>query len=284
MGGDNFVVRIVRIGSEAETKPSDQLPPAPTPLDDATTEPSSDKKSTADEKATTNQVGLETEEGGQKGALSSGTDDEKSKAGTDDERTKPSTDDEKVKAGVRFIYSFSHGLVLKTLVQTSSEDDREAVSSEKGSKSRKASKSKNNKKSAGASSAPDKKKRSKSRKSHEQKTEPLGNDAPLGSSWDPTVVEAEGEAQSSESEDDRRREITAVQQNKDEFYAAVIDNYNGTYTVSFTPMFEGDYNIQVTLDGVPIAGSPFPLHVDAGACFSQHFYTRGCCDTLSCRF
>jgi hypothetical protein len=56
----------------------------------------------------------------------------------------------------------------------------------------------------------------------------------------------------------------AVQKNRDEFFAGITDNYNGTYTVNYTPSFDADYLIHVSLDSVPILGSPFAITVEPG--------------------
>lgn len=39
----------------------------------------------------------------------------------------------------------------------------------------------------------------------------------------------------------------------------VTDNDNGTYTAVYTPPAKGDYSVTVEINGVPIAGSPFPV-------------------------
>ena len=43
--------------------------------------------------------------------------------------------------------------------------------------------------------------------------------------------------------------------------AKVTDNEDGTYTVEYKPSTSGNYNISVTLNGVPLPDSPFPLLV-----------------------
>lgn len=39
----------------------------------------------------------------------------------------------------------------------------------------------------------------------------------------------------------------------------VVDNENGTYTATYTPANKGNYLVAVEVNGVPIAGSPFPV-------------------------
>lgn len=46
---------------------------------------------------------------------------------------------------------------------------------------------------------------------------------------------------------------------------AATDNGNGTYTITYTPANAGTDNIAITLNGEPIAGSPFSLTVSADA-------------------
>lgn len=42
----------------------------------------------------------------------------------------------------------------------------------------------------------------------------------------------------------------------------IIDNTDGTYTVSYTPAIDGDYSISIKLDDIaPIAGSPFSVRI-----------------------
>lgn len=43
--------------------------------------------------------------------------------------------------------------------------------------------------------------------------------------------------------------------------ADVEDNDDGTYTASFTPSMKGDFQVNVTLRGKHIQGSPFDLQV-----------------------
>ena len=54
-------------------------------------------------------------------------------------------------------------------------------------------------------------------------------------------------------------------------YAKVADNGDGTYRVEYKPSTSGAYSIAITLHGVPMHGSPFPLTVlvpraDASRC------------------
>ncbi|KAL6752927.1 hypothetical protein V8C86DRAFT_2738789 [Haematococcus lacustris] len=39
----------------------------------------------------------------------------------------------------------------------------------------------------------------------------------------------------------------------------VVDNDDGTYTATYTPPIKGNYQVSVELNGLPVAGSPFPV-------------------------
>jgi len=55
----------------------------------------------------------------------------------------------------------------------------------------------------------------------------------------------------------------------------VQDNHDGTYTADFTPAVAGDYEVDVTMNGTPIQGSPFKLHVEAGAASTSNTTAEG---------
>lgn len=50
--------------------------------------------------------------------------------------------------------------------------------------------------------------------------------------------------------------------------ATIVDNYNGTYTVSYCPTVKGLYDVFVGVDGIQIIGSPFKIIISAGATHS----------------
>ncbi|KAL0482778.1 hypothetical protein AKO1_014240 [Acrasis kona] len=54
----------------------------------------------------------------------------------------------------------------------------------------------------------------------------------------------------------------------------VIDNNNGTYNVSFRPERPGAYQLNVTLDNLPISNSPLPLYITDGVS-AQHSTAEG---------
>jgi hypothetical protein len=39
------------------------------------------------------------------------------------------------------------------------------------------------------------------------------------------------------------------------------DNFDGTYSMLYKPMFSGTYNINITVDDIHVPGSPFETHV-----------------------
>ena len=46
--------------------------------------------------------------------------------------------------------------------------------------------------------------------------------------------------------------------------ACVVDNEDGTYTATYTPVVKGDHQITVHVRGKPIQDSPYDLQVTAG--------------------
>lgn len=101
----------------------------------------------------------------------------------------------------------------------------------------------------------DKSKRSRKRdQSTERSVESGGSDAAADEDQ-PRQEEVDDQAHASKL-------ALAVQQDRNDFLAAVSDNYNGTYGVTYTPMFDGEYSMQVTLLGIHILGSPFKITVD----------------------
>lgn len=52
----------------------------------------------------------------------------------------------------------------------------------------------------------------------------------------------------------------------------ILDNENGTYSISFCPVKEGRYNLVVKLNDIPIYGSPFVIFVknSISICFTYH--------------
>jgi adhesin/invasin len=55
---------------------------------------------------------------------------------------------------------------------------------------------------------------------------------------------------------------------------SVADNGNGTYTASYTPQVSGTDQVAITLNGVPIAGSPFTSNVSAASPSQIGFLTQ----------
>jgi hypothetical protein len=152
----------------------------------------------------------------------------------------------------------------KKQAETSDEEDQAKKSSDTASA--------NGSSSANDGSRSARGKSSKSKKSGDKKKKKRRGKSPAPQETrqpeQPAQLEEE-EEYVSDTEDDKSKQIMAVQKNRDEFLAGVTDNYNGTYTVTYTPTFDAEYLIHVTVDSIPIAGSPFQIKVEPGSCFPK---------------
>jgi hypothetical protein len=57
--------------------------------------------------------------------------------------------------------------------------------------------------------------------------------------------------------------------------SSAADRGNGSYEVSYTARVAGSYVVRLLVNGLPLGGSPFALHVEAAAVHAQKSYTRG---------
>ena len=57
--------------------------------------------------------------------------------------------------------------------------------------------------------------------------------------------------------------------------SSAADRGNGSYEVSYTARVAGSYTVRLLVNGLPLGGSPFALHVEAAAVHAQKSYTRG---------
>jgi hypothetical protein len=103
--------------------------------------------------------------------------------------------------------------------------------------------------------------KSKKSKKRQPQSEPTTPATHRSNTSEEASAEEDAEWLEESDEQARNKVALAVQEDPNDFFAAVTDSYNGTYGVNYTPTFEGEYIMSITLLGIHVEGSPFNISI-----------------------